>query len=45
MAIDQRMVTPGLLVHGVRGTQFTSDDFLKQLPDNKFVQSMSRKGD
>ena len=45
MAIDQRKTTPGLLVHSDRGTQFTSDAFQKQLADNKFVQSMSRKGD
>jgi transposase InsO family protein len=45
MAINQRKITPGLLVHSDRGTQFTSDAFQKTLVDNKFVQSMSRKGD
>ena len=45
MAINQRKTTPGLLVHSDRGTQFTSDAFQKKLADNKFVQSMSRKGD
>ena len=45
MAIDQRKTTPGLLVHSDRGTQFASDAFQKQLADNKFIQSMSRKGD
>ena len=45
MAISQRNAKPGLLVHSDRGTQFASDVFQKQLADNKFVQSMSRKGD
>ena len=45
MAIGQRNARPGLLVHSDRGTQFASDVFQKQLADNKFVQSMSRKGD
>jgi transposase InsO family protein len=45
MAVTQRKVTPGLLVHSDRGSQFTSDAFQKQLADHQFVQSMSRKGD
>ena len=45
MAISQRNARPGLLVHSDKGSQFASDVFQKQLADNKFVQSMSRKGD
>lgn len=45
MAIHQHKTTRGLLVYSDRGPQFTSDAFQKQLADNKFVQSMRRKGD
>jgi hypothetical protein len=42
MALQQRKVPSGHLVHSDRGTQFTIDVFQKQLGDNKFVQNMSR---
>lgn len=35
----------GLLVHSDRGVQYACVDFRKLLQKNKFVQSMSRKGD
>jgi putative transposase len=43
-ALWRRRPGAGLLVHSDRGVQYASADFRKLLKDNKFVQSMSRKG-
>ncbi len=44
-ALLRRRPGQGLLVHSDRGVQYASADFRKQLQQNGFVQSMSRKGD
>ena len=43
-ALWRRRPGQGLLVHSDRGVQYASADFRKLLKENKFVQSMSRKG-
>ena len=35
----------GVIFHSDRGSQYASHDFRESLEDNKFIQSMSRKGD
>jgi transposase InsO family protein len=45
MAILKRRTEPGLIVHSDRGAQYASTAFRKQLEDNGFQSSMSRKGD
>jgi putative transposase len=44
MAIWQRRPTAGLIVHSDRGSQYASKAYRQLLQDNKFVGSMSRKG-
>lgn len=44
MAIWQRKPDAGLIHHSDRGSQYASKSFRKLLKDNKFVGSMSRKG-
>jgi putative transposase len=43
-AINNRKPKKGLVVHSDRGIQYACSDFRKKLKTNKFVQSMSRKG-
>lgn len=43
-AIDARGVTPGLIVHSDRGTQYRSNDYVGFLEKHKIKRSMSRKG-
>ena len=43
-ALWRRRPGQGLLVHSDRGVQYASADFRNLLKENKFVQSMSRKG-
>lgn len=44
MAMWKRRPLPGLLVHSDRGSQYVSNRYQKLLNDNRFVCSMSRKG-
>jgi len=44
MAIDARGVTPGLIVHSDRGTQYRSNGYVSFLEKHKITRSMSRKG-
>ncbi len=44
MAIDARGVTPGLIVHSDRGTQYRSNDYVGFLERHGIKRSMSRKG-
>ena len=44
MAIWNRKPGVGLIVHSDRGGQYASDSYKKLLNDNKYVGSMSRKG-
>ena len=44
MAQGRRRITAGLLLHSDRGSQYTSDDFQKELVRLGIVSSMSRKG-
>lgn len=44
MAISRQQPEPGLLVHSDRGVQYASDAFRMKLEKNRFVQSMSGKG-
>jgi putative transposase len=43
-ALWRRRPSQGLLVHSDRGVQYASAGYRKLLKENKFVQSMSRKG-
>lgn len=45
MAIWQRRPKAGLIVHSDRGSQYASKQYRQQLKANKFIGSMSRKGD
>jgi len=42
--ICKRNPTPGLLVHSDQGCQYTSNKYKNVIVENKFVQSMSRRG-
>lgn len=44
MALTQRNVLPGLIVHSDRGTQYRSQAYIDYLTANKISISMSRKG-
>ena len=44
MAVDRRRPNAGLLVHTDRGSQYVSGDYQRLLNENKFICSMSRKG-
>ena len=44
MAIKNRNPWVGLLVHSDRGSQYVSSSYQRQLNDNGFIFSMSRKG-
>jgi len=44
MALTQRNVLPGLVVHSDRGTQYRSQAYIDYLTANKISISMSRKG-
>ena len=44
MAIDARGVTPGLIVHSDRGTQYRSNSYVSFLEKHQIRRSMSRKG-
>ena len=43
-AIKNRRVSPGLIFHSDRGSQYASKDFRDLLDSEKCIQSMSRKG-
>jgi putative transposase len=43
-AIWRRRPPAGLMIHSDRGVQYCCDAFRKAIADNRFVQSMSRKG-
>ena len=44
MAIKNRNPGAGLIVHSDRGSQYVSSSYQRQLNDNGFICSMSRKG-
>lgn len=44
MAIERRDTAPGLMIHSDQGVQYASSEFQDLLDENKFVCSMSRKG-
>ena len=44
MAFNQRDITPGLIVHSDRGTQYRSQGYIDYLGSNGCEMSMSRKG-
>ena len=44
MAIDARGVSPGLVVHSDRGTQYRANDYVSFLERQGIKRSMSRKG-
>ncbi len=44
MAISRRIIVPGIIHHSDRGVQYASTDYINELKNNKFVISMSRKG-
>ena len=44
MAQGRRRIEAGLLLHSDRGSQYTSDDFRRELARLGIVSSMSRKG-
>ena len=44
MAVQQRRPEAGLLIHSDRGSQYASEFYRRQLRANRFVCSMSRKG-
>lgn len=43
-AINNRSISPGLIFHSDRGSQYASRDFRAILKQHKCIQSMSRKG-
>jgi transposase InsO family protein len=45
MAIDKRKPSKNTIFHSDRGSQYASKSFRNLLLDNKFLQSMSKKGD
>lgn len=44
MALNSRAVSPGLIVHSDRGSQYRSNDYVEFLESNGITRSMSRKG-
>lgn len=44
MVIDARGLTPGLIVHSDRGTQYRSNSYVSFLERHEITRSMSRKG-
>ena len=44
-AIDRRDVTPNLLHHSDRGSQYAAGEYQRLLSENGMICSMSRKGD
>lgn len=44
MAFDNRAVSPGLIVHSDRGTQYRSNEYVGFLESKGVTRSMSRKG-
>lgn len=44
MALSNRMVSQELIFHSDRGVQYANNDFTQKLDLNKFIRSMSRKG-
>lgn len=44
MALDAREVSPGLIVHSDRGTQYRSNEYVGFLESEGITRSMSRKG-
>ena len=44
MALNQRQVSPGLVVHSDRGVQYRAQKYIDQLTNNGCRNSMSRKG-
>jgi putative transposase len=44
-ACSKRGYPKGVIFHSDRGSQYASHELRKALKDNKFIQSMSRKGD
>lgn len=44
MALANRNVSPGLIVHSDRGTQYRSNEYVGFLESNGITRSMSRKG-
>lgn len=44
MALACRKVTPGLMHHSDRGSQYACDEYVKMLNDREITISMSRKG-
>lgn len=44
MALANRHVSPGLIVHSDRGTQYRSNRYVGFLESNGITRSMSRKG-
>jgi transposase InsO family protein len=44
MAIKNREVAPGLIVHSDQGVQYTAGDYRSLIEILKFIQSMSRRG-
>ena len=45
MALERCEVTPGLLFHSDRGSQYASDDYQAMLKSRGIVCSMSRRGE
>jgi transposase InsO family protein len=43
-AVAERSLSPGIVHHSDRGSQYCSDEYVKRLHDFKFVLSMSRTG-
>lgn len=43
-ALSNRNYPKDVMFHTDRGSQYTSDDFTKEIKKNDFIQSMSRKG-
>lgn len=43
-ALSNRSYPKDVMFHTDRGSQYTSDDFTKEIKKNNFIQSMSRKG-
>jgi transposase InsO family protein len=43
-AITNRGISPGMIFHSDRGSQYASNEVRSFLEDNQFIQSMSRKG-
>lgn len=44
MALGRRRINAGIIHHSDRGVQYASNDYVNELKKNKFLISMSRKG-